>query len=72
LNKEQHPMSKSPITHDFSDKVALLLTVNSPFGLDGVDKTPPGPAPGLGQHGEEVLREAGFDTAEICRLRGPG
>ena len=45
-----------------------LLTVNSPFDLDGVDKTPPGTAPSLGQHSMDVLREAGFDDAEIKRL----
>lgn len=46
-----------------------MLTVNSPFDLDGVDKTPPGAAPGLGQHGTEVLREAGLDDAEIQHLK---
>jgi formyl-CoA transferase len=46
-----------------------MLTINSPFALDDVEKTPPGRAPGLGEHSEEVLREAGFDTAEIKQLR---
>jgi crotonobetainyl-CoA:carnitine CoA-transferase CaiB-like acyl-CoA transferase len=46
-----------------------ILTVNSPFDLEGVDKTPPGPAPALGQHSAEILREAGFTDAEIERLK---
>ena len=29
-------------------------------------------APGLGQHTDEVLAQAGFDAAEITRLRGSG
>jgi itaconate CoA-transferase len=28
-----------------------------------------GPAPGLGEHTEEVLSEAGFTTSEIAELR---
>jgi formyl-CoA transferase len=49
-----------------------LLTVNSPFELSGVEKTPPGPAPDLGQHSEEVLREIGFEQTEIDQLRQSG
>lgn len=48
------------------------LTVNSPFELAGVRKVPPGSAPALGEHGESVLREAGYDASEIARLRERG
>ncbi|HET7342707.1 MAG TPA: CoA transferase [Methylomirabilota bacterium] len=45
------------------------LTVNSPVWLDGQDKRPAGPAPAIGQHTSEVLREAGYSEAEIDALR---
>ena len=44
-------------------------TVSSPFNLDGEIKTRPRQAPNVGQHSEEVLREAGYSSADIQRLR---
>ena len=49
-----------------------LLTINSPIWIDGAAKRPPRLPPGLGEHSDEVLREAGFDAAEIARLRQAG
>jgi len=48
------------------------LTVNSPFDLVGVDKIAPRRAPKLGEHSEDILREAGFGLSEIIRLRELG
>jgi crotonobetainyl-CoA:carnitine CoA-transferase CaiB-like acyl-CoA transferase len=48
------------------------LTVDSPISLDGQDKVPAGPAPAIGQHTVAVLREAGFDEADIDRLLTTG
>ena len=44
--------------------------VSSPFQVEGAPKTAPGPAPGVGEHTDEVLREYGFSDAEIFDARG--
>jgi len=49
-----------------------MLTVNSPFWIAQADKVPPGRAPDIGEHSDEVLRAAGYDDAEIDRLRTSG
>jgi crotonobetainyl-CoA:carnitine CoA-transferase CaiB-like acyl-CoA transferase len=49
-----------------------MLTINSPIWIDGSDKQHPRHPPGIGQHSDEVLREVGFDDAEIQRLRTAG
>src|SRR5581483_11169837 len=43
------------------------LTVASPFHLDGETKVPPRRAPTVGQHTEEVLKEAGCSAEDIRR-----
>jgi formyl-CoA transferase len=48
------------------------LTVNSPFWLAGQQKAKPQRAPSVGEHSDEVLREAGFPEAEIRILRTEG
>ena len=48
------------------------LTVSSPFHIDGVDKVPAQRAPAVGQHSDSVLREAGYGSDEITRLRSLG
>jgi crotonobetainyl-CoA:carnitine CoA-transferase CaiB-like acyl-CoA transferase len=48
------------------------LTVSSPFHIDGVDKVPAQRAPAIGQHSEAVLREAGYASDDIARLRSLG
>ena len=45
-----------------------LRTVDSPFHLTGVDKTPPRMAPDIGQHTREILAECGLGDAEIDAL----
>ena len=49
-----------------------MLTVNSPIWVDGSKKTQPRQPPGLGEHSDEVLREAGYDEAAIRQLRASG
>ena len=48
------------------------LTVNSPLWIAGQEKLPPRPAPTVGQHSEEVLREAGYPEPEIRAMRAAG
>jgi crotonobetainyl-CoA:carnitine CoA-transferase CaiB-like acyl-CoA transferase len=36
------------------------------------EAAPPRPAPRLGEHGEEALRQAGYTEAEIAALRRGG
>jgi crotonobetainyl-CoA:carnitine CoA-transferase CaiB-like acyl-CoA transferase len=45
------------------------LTVMNPLQIDGVTRSAPRHAPAVGQHGAEVLREAGYSEDEIGRLR---
>ena len=49
-----------------------MLTVNSPIWVDGSDKVRPRRPPGLGEHSDEILREAGYDEAAIRQLRASG
>jgi len=49
-----------------------LRTIDSPLTVAGAAKAPPGPAPDLGQHSDELLRELGYEGEEISRLRQRG
>jgi crotonobetainyl-CoA:carnitine CoA-transferase CaiB-like acyl-CoA transferase len=49
-----------------------MLTVNSPFWVAGQQKVRPQRAPSVGEHSDEVLREAGIPEAEIRTLRAEG
>ncbi len=51
---------------------AMPETIAAPFGLACSPVPPAQPAPGLGEHSDEVLREAGFDAAQIAALRAAG
>jgi crotonobetainyl-CoA:carnitine CoA-transferase CaiB-like acyl-CoA transferase len=48
------------------------MTVNSPFWVRGQEKVRPRRAPAVGDHSEEVLRQAGYPDAEIQALRAEG
>jgi len=49
-----------------------MLTINSPVWIEGSDKVKPRRAPSIGQHSDEILREAGYDEAAILQLRTAG
>jgi formyl-CoA transferase len=50
----------------------LTLTVSSPFKLHDVPKVPAQRAPELGEHGDEILKDLGFDAKGIESLRASG
>ena len=45
------------------------LTIDSPLFVDGAEKVAPRKPPALGEHSDDILREAGFDAGVIARLR---
>ena len=49
-----------------------MLTINSPIWVDGSHKVQPRRPPGIGEHSDEILREAGYDEAAIGQLRASG
>lgn len=48
------------------------LTVTSPIFVEGQQKVRPRHPPAVGQHSDDVLREAGYDEASIRKLRQDG
>ena len=47
----------------------LTSTISSPIQVHGIAKVPARRAPDIGEHNDEVLRQLGFDAAEIDGLR---
>jgi crotonobetainyl-CoA:carnitine CoA-transferase CaiB-like acyl-CoA transferase len=50
----------------------LTLTISSPMQVHGVAKEPARRAPNLGEHNDEVLKQLGFDAAQIEKLHAGG
>jgi formyl-CoA transferase len=49
-----------------------MLTINSPIWVDGSAKVKPKRPPEIGEHSEEILREAGYNEASIRNLKASG
>jgi crotonobetainyl-CoA:carnitine CoA-transferase CaiB-like acyl-CoA transferase len=49
-----------------------IRTIAVPIRIDGADIRPRGPAPAIGEHTLEVLREVGMDDGEISALDAAG
>src|SRR4029078_7936123 len=45
-----------------------MLTISSPIWVDGAKKVQPRKPPGVGDHSDEILRNAGYDEAAIGTL----
>ncbi|KVC52942.1 CoA-transferase [Burkholderia stagnalis] len=50
----------------------VTRTVSNPIQIAGQPKVKPGAAPQLGEHGTDILKEMGFDDADIARLQDAG
>jgi crotonobetainyl-CoA:carnitine CoA-transferase CaiB-like acyl-CoA transferase len=48
---------------------STMLTIDSPFFIADADKVQPRLAPEVGEHSEQILREAGYDAPQIEALR---
>ena len=55
-----------------TDNPDVPRTVNNPIRLGFAQPRKAGPPPAVGQHSEEILREAGFAAAEIDVLKKSG
>jgi len=55
-----------------TDIPELPRTIAAPFDLDGLRPRRAGSAPGVGEHTDAVLGEAGFSDAEIAALKRSG
>jgi formyl-CoA transferase len=49
-----------------------VKTIDSPIWVEGARKVKPRRAPEVGEHTEQVLREAGCSDADIAALRAAG
>ena len=49
-----------------------MLTISSPIWVDGSRKVPPRKPPGIGEHTDEILRNAGYDEASIRKTARVG
>jgi formyl-CoA transferase len=49
-----------------------MLTVSSPFWIEGEEKKKAKRAPTIGQHSDEVLSDAGFSADDLRKLRSEG
>jgi crotonobetainyl-CoA:carnitine CoA-transferase CaiB-like acyl-CoA transferase len=51
------------------DRAGCEWIVDSPIWVEGVEKSAPTLAPGIGEHTDEILRAAGYNDTEIASFR---
>ena len=58
------------MVHEYDHpEVGRLRVMGQPLAFTGTPTRDPGPPPTLGQHTDQVLREAGYDDAAVAELR---
>ncbi len=69
-----HPQTRAVgmVIDNHDTRAGLDKAVGCPVHFDGVSPTRTGPAPLVGEHTAEVLREFGFDEAEVQGLADAG
>ena len=67
--KDRQMLESGALRRIDDPNVGVDLTIDSPVWMEGAEKMPVAPAPTLGEHTVEVLRKAGYDDADIDRLR---
>lgn len=69
LITDQHLQAREMIVELEHPVAGKTMLPGNPFKLQQSGSSPDQPSPTLGQHTEQVLREAGFDAAQIEKLR---
>ena len=75
LLKDEH-LKAAGLVHELSDaRIGNIVELRSPFEVDGQlahEAQPNLPAPGLGEHTQQLLQEYGYSDDEIARLLDVG
>ena len=66
--EDEHVLSRNMIVDVEHPIIGPMKTIGPPAKFSGLDFAVRGPAPWLGQHTAEVLREAGIDDGELKEL----
>lgn len=55
-----------------TQEVRMPAVIKHPVNVEGLSTRPAGPAPGLGQHSEEILAELGYTADDIAQIKEQG
>ena len=55
-----------------TQEVGMPAVIKHPVNVEGLSTRPAGPAPGLGQHSEEILAELGYTADDIAQIKEQG
>jgi len=69
---DPHILARELVVETDHPTLGSIRTLGTPLKLSESPLEPGKPAPLLGQHTDEVLREIGFSTEEVVELRRVG